>query len=120
MQTRHAAAAAVLAAVVVAGCASQPSPMEQNAAAHPAVPCSQIAGQVRAVNRFNAFPGPVGDPGPAERKLAADFANVSAAAGTLARAEVTFTSDMGWLPAGSNGYNSAVLDDAATLARLCH
>lgn len=114
---RSIAATAVLAAAV-AGCASQPGPIQQNAAAHPAVPCTQITRQIRAVTRYSAFPGPVGDPAPAERRLAAMLDNVSGAAGRLARAEVTFTSDVAALPAGSPGYSS-VLDDAAALARLC-
>jgi hypothetical protein len=122
MSMRRTRAAVVVCAVAaaVAGCAaSGQTPVQRNIAAHPAVACPVIAAQVRALNRYSSFPGPVGDPGAGERELAGEFGNVSSGAGRLAAAEVTFASDVSSLPAGTPGYNSTVAGDVAALARLC-
>lgn len=128
MRIRRAYAITAIAAAgitVTTACSSGPqSPIAQNGAAHPAVPCSRIAAQVHWLEHYSQQVDSVAmstvNPYPRMQKLANALSDVSNGSGTeLAVAEVNYESDEQWESAGSP-LSASLGDDIGRLAALCH
>ena len=116
---------AIIAALVLAGCSSTPSPASQVAPGSKAVPCSKISALIAAIQLYCSGAGAAGQTGSSalyglETKLADQFPNVSNLdpPQNLSSAEVNYEVDAIYLTR-NDPFSGNISGDIQALAQAC-